>query len=311
MREATENMSLDILQKKVEEFRLYLASLKTEEDYNISMIMNKLNEIFSLSNYYDNIFELKINKFWRARSNDTGDLFFNQSDFDYPKWKDIPQDKWKYERFNLPGESMWYLTNSRNACISEIKPTEGSIISCAYIRYLRNRELSFLLLDKPTLKKSDPLLSQLIEESIKQRNNKHSQTQLEVLSIVDKLMNEIATKKVDSDKRFEYIPSIAIQQLFLLSGFDGIIYPSIAFGQNAINFVLFPRVIDENFFVDELITFGVVKAEIDKFYEISPLLVGKNFIENDSSFIKWQSPSSEQIIAYSHPIEINLTSCTS
>lgn len=305
MKEAIENINIENLQGKVDAFRLYLASLKTEEDYNIEIIKNKLKDIFALSNYYDNIFELKITKFWRARLNDTGDLFFSQSEFEYPKWENIPPSKWKYDRFNLPGRSMWYLTNSRNACISEIRPTEGSTVSCAYIRYLRNKELTFLLLDKPTLKKSDTILSQLIEESDNRRNKRHSILKSKGLSIVDKLMNEIATKKVDTDKQFEYIPSIAIQQLFESSGFDGIVYPSIAYGQNAINFVLFPRVIKDDFFVDELITFGVVKAETDRFYQIAPLLVGKNFIENGNSIIQWRAPSSKQIQAYSCPITIN------
>lgn len=303
MKEANENINIENLQKKVEEFRLYLASLKTEEDYSISLIQEKLIEIFKLSNYYDNIFELTINEFWRARPNDAGKLFLSPLDFEYPKWRNIPQDKWKYDRFNLPGESMWYLTNNRNACISEIKPLKGSIISCANIKYIGNRELTFLLLDKPTLKKADSVLCQLIDLSTKQKGIKHSQAELDALSIVDKLMNEIATKNVDSDKRYEYMPSIAIQKLFELSEFDGIIYPSVAYGKDAINFVLFPKVIDENFYVDGLITFGVAEAEVDKFYGVAPLLVGKNFIENGKSFIKWQYPSHDEITTYSHTIE--------
>ncbi len=310
MDKVKKNIRLDILQNKVEEFRFYLASLKTEEDYNISVIEKKLLKIFELSNYYDNIFELIIPGFWRARPNDAGKLFLSPSDFEYPKWEEISQDKWRHDRFNLPGESMWYLSTSRNACISEIKPEKGSTVSCTYIRYQGPKPLKFLLLDKTTLEKSDPVLAQLIDLSKKLKGRKHTQREIKALLLVDDLMKQIATKRIIGTKRFEYVPSIAIQKLSESQNCDGIIYPSIAYGQNATNCVLFPRVINKNFVVDDLIAFSVTDAEIDNFYRIAPLLVGKSFKENGIPFIKWQYPDKEEIKEYSYTINLKSTSST-
>ncbi len=310
MKEQKENIRLDTLQKKVEEFRLELALLKTEEDYSIFRIQEKLLEIFKLSNYYDNIFELKITEFWRARPNDAGKLFLSPLDFAYPKWENISQDKWRHDRFNLPGESMWYLSNSRNACISEIKPEIGSIVSCAYIRYKGPKFLKFLLLDKTTLKKSDPVLSQLIDLSKKIKGIKHTQQQIKALLLVDELMKQIATRKIDGNKRFEYIPSIVIQKLSELQNCDGIIYPSIALNKDAINVAFLNPKLDEfNFCLYQAIQFKVVDAETDKYYEVEPIWIGKNLHENQyGNFpICWMKPRQEEMDAYSYQIEINST----
>lgn len=314
MKEAIENINIEKLQEKVDAFRLYLASLKKEEDYNIEIIKNKLKEIFALSEYRkeyrthyfvtDGLFRARKHEKWE-------DLFLWTKDFWFRDWTKVPPENWRYDRCNKKGENVWYFSNSLKACIAEVRPVNGDIITVANIKQFTDRFFSrFLHVGSAHLRENDEGLDKIY--ATEERYKDISDSVIKKMECVDKFLDEIFLMNVIDNERFKYLGSISLVEMFkkCKSGYftDGIIYPSIALNMDAINVAFLNPGIDEfNFYLYQAIQFKVLKAELDKYYEVEPVWIGKNFQENQyGNFpIYWKKPRQEEIDAYSFSIEIN------
>lgn len=280
-----------------------------ESQFDLIIFKEKIQEIFRISNYTDNLFIHYFIKdgLYRARLNKDGKLFQETKDFWYPNWSTIERKYWSPDRFNKAGDSLWYLTNKLDACIAETRPEKGAIISVANIKQrLYPRVFTLLYLDKPTLMNSDSTISNALKIAEKKNSNRFNTETLKIKEPVEKLMNEITTLTVDSSKKFKYNISIAVKELFEGAGYDGMFYPSIAYGNEGINCVLFPKAVKSNFYIDQTILFGVIDAQKDCFYKVAPILVGKSLSPNKDvcAQIKWQYPNDEEVKAYSKRIDI-------
>lgn len=307
---------ISTLSNKINDVRDFLYSLE-EENYDLNTIKSRFYEIFSFAKYYRK--EYRTHSFckeglYRARKHENGeDLFFWTKDFWYRDWVKEPPVNWRYDRCNMPGESVWYFSNRMKACIAEVRPIKDDIITVANIKQFTNKQFDrFLHLGSAFLRQGDIGLDLIYSEE--ERYKGISDSEVKKIECVDKLFDQIFLMNVPENRKIKYMQSIALVEMFKKSGSgdktDGIVYPSIALGMDAINVALLNPKLDEfNFYLYKAIQFKVLKAEQDKFYEVEPVWIGKNFQENQyGNFpICWQKPNPEEFKAYSYPIEINPT----
>lgn len=307
---------IPILTGKIEEVRTFFKSLKKEEDYDLDVIKSKFSELFSWAKYKKpyRIHYFNAEGLYRARKHEIGEnMFFWTSDFWYRDWTNEPQANWRYDRCNKKGENVWYFSNSLKACIAEVRPIEGDIISVANIKQFTDKQFDrFLHVGSTYLRVNDEGLDKIYSEEEKCKGI--SDSVIKKMECVNKFLDEIFLMDVSNEERYKYLLSIALVEFLKGSNSgditDGIIYPSIALNKDAINIAFLNPKIDEfNFYLYQAIQFKVLKAEQDKFYEVEPVWIGKNFQESQyGDFpIFWQEPNTEEFNAYSYLIEIKST----
>jgi len=319
----SENIATASLKYKLDDLKDWLDSLQKKEDYNLSEIKSKIEGIFECAGGYSKDFfyhSFITDGLYRARKHKEGeDLFFWTKDFWYRDWMKEPMGNWRYDRLNMPGESVWYFSNRIKACIAEIRPQKDDIISVANIKQFTfpRRFNYFLHLGSASLGEGDSNLKNMNNEADKNRNSKLPLFKRENLQLIDDFLDEIFHREIPEGEPYKYIPSIAISHILRQSSSgimpDGIVYPSVAFKKEAVNIAFLNPKLDEfNFYLYQAIQFKVTKAERDKYYAVEPVWVGKNIHENQyGNFpICWQKPRQEEIDKYCFPIEINPTSCT-
>ncbi len=316
----SENKELVRLERQINDTKLWINSLQNEADYYFSEIKSKIERIFKYNRGYSKDFFYHYfitDGLYRAIKYKIPE---HTKDFWYRDWSKEPPENWCYDRLNMPGESVWYFSTSMKACIAEIRPQENEIISVANIKqFIFPRRFNYFLhLGSASLGKGDSGLCNMHREAEENRNSRLSELDRKKLKLIDNFMDSIFLHKVTDGERFRCMPSIVITNILKQSHSgritDGIIYPSVALGQNAVNVALLnPKVDEFNFYLFKTIKFKVAKAERDKLYEVIPLCIGENLYENQyGNFpIFWRKPSQEEFEAYKYSIEINSTLCTS
>jgi len=307
---------ISILTDKIEEVRTFLNSLKNEEDYDLYEIKSKFSELFSFAGYQKpyRIHFFNTEGLYRARKHqENEELFCSTKDFWYRDWSNVSKDKWRYDRLNMPGESVWYFSNRMKACIAEVRPIKDDIITVANIKQFTNKQFDrFLHLGSAFLRQGDIGLDQIYSEE--ERYKGILDSDVKKIECVDKFFDHVFLMDVPDNEKIKYMQSIALVEMFKKSGSggktDGIIYPSIALGMDAINVALLNPKLDEfNFYLYQAIQFKVVDVEKDKYYVVEPVWVGKNLHKNGYGNLPicWKKPIREEIEAYSFRIEINPT----
>lgn len=311
------NVELVELKSKIQEVTDFLSSLKIKEDYNLEEIKSKFYEIISLAGYYRKGYRTHYfigDGLYRARKHEKGeDLLFWTKDFWYRDWANETPVNWRYDRCNMPGESVWYFSNRMKACIAEVRPIKDDIITVANIKQFTNKQFDrFLHLGSAFLRQGDIGLDRTYSEE--ERYKGISDSEVKKIECVDKFFDHVFLMDVPDNEKIKYTQSIALVEMFKKSGSggktDGIIYPSIALGMDAINVALLnPKLDESNFYLYQAIQFKVVDVEKDKYYVVEPVWVGKNLHENQYGNLPicWKKPRMEEIEAYSFRIEINPT----
>lgn len=318
----SENKELANLEYHINSTKIWLNSLKKEEDYNLPEIKSRIEDLFRCANGYSKDFFYRYfttDGLYRARKHkESEDLFRSTNDFWYRDWSNVSKDEWRYDRLNMPGESVWYFSNSMKACIAEIRPQKNDIISLANIKQIKSskRFNYFLELGSAFLRKEDSGLDTIHREADKNRNSKLSAFEKKKLKLIDDFFDEIYLCKVSEKETYKYMPSIAITHILRQSRSgittDGIVYPSVAFEQNAVNVALLNPKRDEfNFYLYQTVQFKVEDAKEDNYYIVKPIMVGKNLHENQyGNFpIYWKEPRQQELEEYNFRIEINSTLC--
>lgn len=232
----------------------------------------------------------------------------------YRDWTNEDKSNYQFGRLSHPGENFMYLSTSRNASIIEVEPNEGDWVTVANIVPFAKTKLNLCVVAEEYLRQASPDLNNLFCEPNKgtRRLNDDSYKKLK---LIDDFLVELFTAKVEEENDFKYKTSIAVweylRELNPTIEKPGILYPSIAFNNNAINIGLFPKIADSNYGVDLLITFvvdSIKDVENITVMNIHPLKIGVSTILTSKSVkINWRNPNSEEIKAYSTRIEYKKT----
>jgi RES domain-containing protein len=169
--------------------------------------------------------------FWRAQLGndwDTSEQKFEAPVAFGPKRMIPLADRAMEGRANPKGIARLYLSTTKNAAMSEVRPWIGAMVSLAQFKTVR--ELKVVDCSVLHGKYIDFLLDRNFEEPISP-----AQFDQIVWAAIDRAFSEPTTR---SDDTAEYVPTQVLAEFFESQGYDGVAYKS-AFGEDGFSIALF------------------------------------------------------------------------
>jgi hypothetical protein len=167
-------------------------------------------------------------------------------------------------RVNRPGSPVFYCCTSREATFFEIKPTKGQTVVISQWITTGTMMVNHIGYTEPTFKalgSKRPHAGWGYKPTFIPGDDANW--------FIAEFLSEAFTRRVAAGSEHEYKLTIAIgEKLFSHDLFDGLLYPSIAFGANADNFALKNQYADNNLrFVKA--EYAKIEAVEDNFFEIN------------------------------------------
>lgn len=227
----------------------------------------------------------------------------------YRDWSKVNQTEHEFGRVNLPGENIFYLSTAQSASIVETQPKAGDWVTVAHIKPTDYFQINLITIAENYLSKACPFVDSILNKKIGDGNALSNDSKRKI-EIIDSFLIEIFTNSREDNHLEIYKSTTAIAKYLMeinpYYNFNGIMYPSIALGLDAVNIGIYPKAIDNLFFVDSLIVFQIdEKCEFENSIRIDkhPINVGiSDFKRCADTKINYQLPTNEQMMAYSKPI---------
>jgi hypothetical protein len=239
---------------------------------------------------------LKWNMMFRARKNDIEPVFHSAHKLWYP-----PAEKVQRGRFNRAGEPLFYVAGQFGAAVSEIRPKLDDVITvmvvtsrhryrgiaCAHIGLQRCKAPEIAFGARHALLGNSPALQDALGDP------RFAKRWL----AIDNYLGDVAVADCEENPDFYKLTNALYYYLSTYPETDGLSYPSVAAGMNALNLCFPPEKADEIFKPFEAwmlrITPRVGDAPCIPCH--SGELLGVNFIGRakdigDDGELKWQPP---------------------
>ena len=134
-------------------------------------------------------------------------------------------------RANPAGIPVLYLSSSKRTAISEIRPWNGSEISVAKFRTVRELKIIDLSEGREEIPENFLMLEQWFADDVPSRETRER-------AVWTDIENAFSRPVSRSDELADYVPTQILAELFQANGFDALVYRS-QFGDSCQNFALF------------------------------------------------------------------------
>lgn len=180
----------------------------------------------------------------------------------YRDWKNVNPSEYVYNRCSTKGQNFFYASNTLDAAIIEVKPSDNDLLLIGDFGIRPGHKLNCHYAGIETLKRNN-----LINEPDSLGLKSTRDDEIEVF------LNKLFTVKPSSNQGHEYKHSIAVSNLLLKNqSTDCVIYPSIAAKEKFINFGIKADSVNNKMYCKSIYAYRF--NEKNKGYILTPVYYG-------------------------------------